>query len=217
MFNFRHLFVTRPRLVLAMGLGTLAYWLLPSGISGLTRGLCSWNIAAWAYLIVQWWLMLRADPARIRQVADLQDESAGTMLTLVSFAAAMSLLAILLELGSARHMAGNAQVFGFALTAITLIGAWILLPTAFAIHYAHLFYGSHGKHHPLRFPDQTSEPVYWDFLYFSFTIAVAAQTADIAVGTMRARRLVLAQSVLAFVFNLVFLGLSINVVGGLLS
>ena len=33
----------------------------------------------------------------------------------------------------------------------------------------------------LGFPDKETNPDYWDFLYFSFTIAVAAQTSDIAV------------------------------------
>ncbi|MEO7008621.1 MAG: DUF1345 domain-containing protein, partial [Caldimonas sp.] len=56
---------------------------------------------------------------------------------------------------------------------------------------------------------------YADFLYFSFTIAVAAQTADVSVSTRRMRRLTLTQSILAFVFNTTILAFSINIAASL--
>ncbi|MNY60307.1 hypothetical protein D3C86_1968410 [compost metagenome] len=67
------------------------------------------------------------------------------------------------------------------------------------------------------FPEKPDEPGYWDFLYFSFTIAVASQTADVATGTTDMRQIALLQSVISFVFNLAILGLSVNVGAGLLS
>ena len=54
------------------------------------------------------------------------------------------------------------------------------------------------------------EPDHTDFLYFSFTIAVTAQTSDVGVTTRSMRRLVLAQSLLSFVFNTTILAFSIN-------
>jgi uncharacterized membrane protein len=75
---------------------------------------------------------------------------------------------------------------------------------------------------PLHFPDEAGEPGgfapdYWDFLYFSFTIAVAVQTSDVSVTSRTMRKLVLGQSVLSFFFNLLILGLSINIAAGLLN
>ena len=52
------------------------------------------------------------------------------------------------------------------------------------------------------------EPDHTDFLYFSFTIAVTAQTSDVGVTTREMRRLVLFQSVLSFVFNTTILAFS---------
>lgn len=66
-------------------------------------------------------------------------------------------------------------------------------------------------------PGKLTEPNYWDFAYFSFTVAVASQTADMAVGTADVRKITLLQSVIAFVFNILILGLSINVGAGLLG
>jgi uncharacterized membrane protein len=58
-------------------------------------------------------------------------------------------------------------------------------------------------------------PNYWDFLYFSFTIGVAVQTADVGVATREIRKIVLAQSLIGFVFNTAILGFSINIAAGL--
>jgi len=70
---------------------------------------------------------------------------------------------------------------------------------------------------PMIFPEKPDEPGYWDFLYFSFTVAIASQTADVVTGTTGMRQISLLQSVISFVFNLAILGLSVNVAAGLLS
>ena len=70
---------------------------------------------------------------------------------------------------------------------------------------------------PLQFPDEDVEPNYWDFMYFAFTISVAVQTSDVQVIGADMRRLVLGHSVLNFFFNLVVLGLSINIAAGLIK
>jgi len=53
--------------------------------------------------------------------------------------------------------------------------------------------------------------------YFSFTIAVAMQTADIALMTRPMRMVVLAQAVMSFFFNAAIVGLSINIAAGLIA
>jgi uncharacterized membrane protein len=87
-----------------------------------------------------------------------------------------------------------------------------LLPTLFALDYAGLFYRvEQGE--GLVFPEAAAgfKPDYVDFLYFSFTIAVALQTSDVAVTGKPMRRLVLVQSLLAFVFNTTILAFTINI------
>jgi uncharacterized membrane protein len=66
------------------------------------------------------------------------------------------------------------------------------------------------------FPE-TRRPLFWDFAYFSFTIAAACQTADIATANTSIRKAVLAQSLIAFVFNASILGFAVNVSAGLFS
>ncbi|KHJ59858.1 DUF1345 domain-containing protein, partial [Burkholderia glumae] len=104
-----------------------------------------------------------------------------------------------------------------AVTGATLFGAWFLIPTIFTLHYARLYYQSPPAARALQFPDRDLTPDYWDFLYFSFTIAVASQTSDVTLNSRAIRRAGLAQSILSFYFNMAVLGLSINVAAGLLG
>jgi uncharacterized membrane protein len=59
--------------------------------------------------------------------------------------------------------------------------------------------------------------LFWDFVYFSFTIGVACQTSDVATNQTDIRRTVTIHSIIAFVFNLSVLGFAINVSAGLVG
>lgn len=214
----RHYFTARPRLLISIAAGVLCYWCLPAQFTTLLRLMVSWNALAWLYLLFLWWEMMRAGPEDMHAIALRQDESASTVLMLVTLTCMVSVLVILLELSTVKHLAGADKAWHLVLTGVTLLVSWALLPTAFAMHYAHLFYRDRDAHEiPLLFPDKRQKPLYWDFLYFSFTIAVASQTADVATGTTEARKAALLQSVISFLFNLAILGLSINVGAGLLD
>jgi uncharacterized membrane protein len=209
----------RWRLALALALGIAAGLVAPhEWIAGepFRRFLIGWNITVWSYLVLIGALMLRADASYTRALSEREDPSAALVLAIVSLVAFTSLLAIGAELASARDAADRVARYLFA--GLTLAGSWLMVNTLFAFHYAHLYFRNPRAPRPLRFPDEPPpDPDFWDFLYFSFTLAVAAQTSDVAVVSSAVRRTVLAHSVLAFVFNVAILGATINVVAGLLG
>lgn len=218
----------RPQLVAAIVIGIVAGLLVPSKIQAATRVLIGWNFAVWTYLVLMWLHMAFASDDDVSCNASREDESAGTVLFLICTATVASLVAIVIELGTTKSLGLGSKLLHTMLTGTTLIGAWFLIPTIFALHYARLYYGSDPDAPALVFPDNEQEsssggggttltPNYWDFLYFSFTIAVASQTADIALRSRTIRRAVLAQSVLSFYFNVAVLGLCVNIAAGLLG
>lgn len=208
----------RLRLLLSITAGLICYFLLSAQLGQMQRLLISWNVWAWLYLSILWFRMLRTDAAGIRRIAQQQDQSAALVLGMVIVACMVSIVAILSELPTLKSLSGTPRLLHLLLTAITLIASWAMLPSAFAMHYAHQHYLYRSDSvSPLIFPDKTTNPGYWDFLYFSFTIAVASQTADVATGTTGLRKLALLQSAISFIFNLAILGLSVNVGAGLLN
>jgi uncharacterized membrane protein len=210
----------RPRLMIAFAAGVVVATLAPGHLQVVTRALLGWNAGVWLYLVLIVWMMTNADTGHLRRVALAHAEGAAIVLGVAIAAVAASVAAIILELSTA-----NAGGAGFALrhvlfALVTVAGSWLLLPTLFALSYASLFYrSSHGSGHGLEFPghDETTHPDYWEFMYFSFTIAVASQTADVAISTRSMRKLVLLQAVLSFAFNTTILALTINIAAGLFA
>src|SRR5471030_69472 len=217
-FSLKHYLQVRSRLLISILAGGACFFLLPAHLGLLQRLLIGWNALAWLYLFFLWFRMLRTEAKNIPHIAKTQDESATLVLSMVTITCLVSILAILMELGSLKDLSGTPRALHILLTATTLIASWALLPTSFAMHYAHHHYLRRSKDvTPMIFPEKPEQPGYWDFLYFSFTIAVASQTADVETGTTDMRQIALLQSVISFVFNLAILGLSINVGAGLLN
>lgn len=211
----RHL-SARPRLASALTVGAAAALLLPGTYGGVTRALLGWNIAVWLYLVLVIGMMLRADHARLRRVALVQAEGAVTVLAIVVVASVVSLVGIVAELTAAKSPGARHAWPHLAFALATVTGAWLLLPTVFTLTYASLYYRT-AQGAGLQFPGagEDFKPDYGDFLYVSFTIAVAAQTADVSVSTSAMRRLVLLQSVLSFAFNTAILAFTVNIAAGM--
>lgn len=215
--RFHQTIQARPRLFLAIALGVATGALLPAQWKPVTRLLAAWNVTAWLYLLLAVVLMLRSDHRHVRRFADLEDRGAGAILAIMSVGALASLAAIVLELAGAKELDLGRRLVHYGLTGATVMGSWFLLGTLYAFHYARAYYRSPPAGRALRFPDGELEPDYSDFFYFSFTIAVAAQTSDVSVMSRAIRKAVLVQSVLSFLFNAAIIGLSINIAAGLIG
>ncbi|MEK1836154.1 DUF1345 domain-containing protein [Pseudomonas sp. NPDC089918] len=205
---------THPRLSAAATLGVAVGILAPAD-SIISKILIGWNTGVWTYLVLMLWLTMRAKAPDVKRIAEVEDENAGLVLLLVSIAALASLATITFELAGSRDLETTRKLLRYGVTALTVIGSWLLIGVIFSVHYARLYYTWNGKEPALRFAEDLRTPDYWDFLYFSFTIGVAVQTADVGVATRELRKIVLAQSLIGFVFNTAILGFSINIAAGL--
>jgi uncharacterized membrane protein len=210
-------FRARPRMVIATLAGIAAGAAYPT-TSGVTASLVGWNAGVWLYLVLIAASTVRADHLHLRKAAVAHAEGALAVSVAVILAALASFAAIALELAATKSVAPGSQALPrVALTLVTVTGSWLLLPTLFMLNYATLYYAN-DRGTGLHFPpdaDEDPRPTYADFAYFSFTIAVALQTADVAITTTRMRQLVLAHSVLSFVFNTTILALLVNIAAGL--
>lgn len=212
---------SRPYLLGALMLGVAVGILVPDRNMGhssdLRRALIGWNSGVWSYLLIMAWTMFRADHSRVRAIAERQDESGGAVLGAVIVGAILSVYAIVTELANMKEASEHVKALHYGFTALTVIGSWLLVGVMYCFHYAHIYYTASKHALPLEFPDQHTQPNYWDFLYFSFTLSVAVQTSDVTVRTRAMRKLVLGHCVLAFFFNLVILGLSVNIAASLVN
>ncbi|HMF24318.1 MAG TPA: DUF1345 domain-containing protein [Pseudolabrys sp.] len=204
------------RLLISIGVGiavTLVLaatdWRMP------TKVLVGWNVGVALYLLFAHQMMSHASVDEIRRRAAIQDEGAGALLVLTPAAAVASLVAIVAELGNAQSGEGWANLLiGMG----TIVLSWGFLHTTFALHYAHEYYGerSDDRIGGLKFPGLQA-PDYWDFLYFSFVIAMTSQVSDVSITSKVIRRVVNVHGVLSFFFNLSVLALTVNMVSNLIK
>jgi uncharacterized membrane protein len=206
----------RPRLALSVLFGIVVFLLCPTSWRAATRSLVAWDSASILYLFLFARLAGSAHPDKIRIRAKLQDDGAIVTLILSLAAAAMCFVAIAFELAALKDMTGQIKLLHVFLVSVTMPAAWMFIHSMFALHYAHEFYDSEQpRGHGLDFPgDQL--PSYWDFLYFSFIIGTSGQTADVGISSRSMRQTATVHCVFAFFFNIVLLGLTINVASSLL-
>jgi uncharacterized membrane protein len=214
--SLRHAGLHRPRLLGSAAFGAAVWLALPSSWSISARALIAWNSGVWPYLLSMGSLMLLCPAGKVKAMAEQENASSASLVLVMCGAAVLSLFAIVVELARARGGAeGIALAVGLAV--LTVLGSWFLLGVVFTFHYAYMFYTAPEGKRPLLFPEGLQLPSFVDFLYFSFTIAAAAQTSDVTVLSTPMRSAVLSQTVLSFFFNAAILGMSINIAAGLVG
>lgn len=186
----------------ALGLGSVTLRYSPE-ISAL--------LGATGFFICYIALMLRratkATPSDLRRHAASADEGLPWILCLTIAAVAISLTAIALVLNAPGGSSLTLRIF--ALAAVPL--GWAMVHILLGFHYAHLFYRpAQGKQKAgLTFPG-TDTPDAFDFLYFSFGIAMTAQVSDVVVSAPFMRRMVTLHAIASFFYNTVILALAVN-------
>ena len=196
--------------------GVLAFFLLPGAWEPISRILVSWNVGVVLFLVLIFTWMTRMSPQLICSRYIDEDESAPFILAVVVLAALLSVAAIVQPLATLKHVTGAERVAHMMLAAVTLVSSWLLVPTMFTTHYADMFYSASEEERPLQFPS-TSRPAFWDFAYFSFTIAAACQTSDVSTTNQAVRKVVIVHTLVSFFFNASILGFAINVTAGLIG
>ena len=170
--------------------------------------MAAFDIAAILFLLLCLPLLRTGEVALIRKHAASNDANRQTLLAVTGIVIAILFVAI-----AAEAIGHNPQPLTKALIISTLALSWLFSNTIYALHYAHLAY-----RHPERgclgldFPG-TKTPVYWDFIYFSFTCGMAFATSDVQITSHQLRKVVTVHCLAAFAFNIGVLAFTINVLG----
>lgn len=194
--------------MVAMLIGIPVGWrFLQSWDLGVMAG---FDVAALLFLISVAPLLATRHGSVIKGHAQDNDANRTVLLAITGVVMAVLLVAI-----AAEAVGNTPEPFTKILIIGTLILAWLFSNTIYAFHYAHLAYGDEDgvACSGISFPG-TPEPVYWDFVYFAFTIGMAFATSDVQISDQSIRRVVILHCLAAFGFNIGVLAFTINVLGG---
>lgn len=156
--------------------------------------------------------LLGHEAGEMRRAAQRNDANRAMLLAITAIVCSVVLVAIGVELAQR----GETNAVTIALIIGTLLVAWLFSNMIYALHYAHIYYSpadGGGDSGGIDIPG-TSEPDYWDFIYFGFTLGMTFQTSDVGITSRRIRRVVIFHCFAAFVFNIGVLAFTINVLGG---
>lgn len=213
--------MARPRLIVAAAVGVAVgagFAMAAPQLRAASNVIAGWDAFCYLFLGLTLHALRRKGPAEIRLRAAQEDQGQAVLLLVILAACVASVAAVALELSLAHAETGWPKSRHVAVGVVTLAGSWLLMQVIFALHYAHEYYaadpGTGQDAEGLEFPGG-QDPDYWDFLYFSIVIGVAAQTADVAFTRREMRRLGAVHGLIAFAFNTLILALAINLVANL--
>jgi uncharacterized membrane protein len=179
-----------------------------------------WDAAALTFLVSIWPIIIRADAAQAAQLATGEDETRGSAAVLLLGASVASLLGVVLTLDLAGRRGGSVRVLLIGVAVLTVVLSWTVVNTVYTLRYADLHYRSRGG--GIAFGDSDGPegpvgPTYRDFAYVAFTIGMCYQVSDTTVRDPRIRGTVLSHAFLSYLFGVVIVAGSVNLIAGLLS
>lgn len=206
--------IGRKRLLGSTLAGLVLLALLPSDFRWSTRFILAWDLTAVLYIGLIMWMVRSSTVEDCHDHAALNDEGDWVILLLVIASVTASFICIAVEM---PVLQGQSVTLGVFITGLTVALSWTFTHTVFTLHYANVYYrpdedGPGG----LQFPGHR-EPDYRDFLYYSFVIGCASQTADVSTVSRAMRHLTMVHGIVSFAFNTAILALTINVGASLLS
>lgn len=172
--------------------------------------LVGWTVASAAFVAWVWLSLGRLDAAATRRHATREDPSraAADLVLIGSSVTSLAGVALALLEGAAEpSWAGPANTLALA----TVASSWAAIHTVFALRYADLYY---RRHEGVDWNGDT-DPDYRDFAYLSFTVGMTFQVSDTAITTRSMRRTVLRHALVSYLFGVVIIAATINVVAGL--
>jgi uncharacterized membrane protein len=203
---------TRLLLVIAAGLPAtaVAIFLTPWQVAALV----GWDFAAAVFLVWVWWSIWPLDGDQTAIISTIEDDSRSAADVILISASVVSLVGVGFALLKAAHETGAAQgiITGVAVLSVAL--SWLAVHTVFTLRYANLY---HHEGKGIDFKEEDLRPSYRDFAYTAFTVGMTFQVSDTDVTSVAIRRAVLRHALLAYLFGIVIVAITINVVASLLK
>jgi uncharacterized membrane protein len=207
------------RIVVTVVVVAVSY-LLTRGLPDELNLLIPYNLGVGVYLVLTGALMQRASPEDAAELARRGEPNNILTLIVVNALSVFSLVGVAAML---NHPSGRPHWvvdLHMATSLLAVILSWFLAHIYFGLHYMRLYYddtivdGKLTYHMGLEFPHRETAD-FWDFMYYSFTIAMCYQTSDVSVTSVRIRRVTLVHAIFSFLFVTAIIGFVVNVISNI--
>jgi len=178
--------------------------------------LVGWDVANLIFLTTTWVVIGPKSADDTRRHAAIEDPSAPLADLVICSAAIACIAGAGFALGRAGSSSGAGKGELIALAVLSVLLSWAAVHTVFTLRYARLFYGKNASGTGINF-NEDSPPDYRDFAYLALTVGMTFQVSDTNIGTKAIRRTALRHALISWMFGVVLVGLTINILASILS
>ena len=198
-----------PGLVVGALVGIAVGFASAGAFGVLDAGLIGWCAGALAYMIVSALTMSKVDMQAVWAEDSSADEVRAALLWVSLAAAILALLAVLVDLAEAGVSAvENRRCRYCPRWRSSSPGSSSRSPSPSIMRTSFGWTASVS-------PSRVGKPGFWDLLYVALMIGITYQSSDVADVQRGVRKLLIAHSLISFVFNTVILALVINLAAAL--
>lgn len=178
-------------------------------VAGILSGWGTFALANVIWILLLIWPM---DAAATRAHATVEAPGRRVARLISILGSVISLAAVLAVSIQAQQLHGVDKYVLAGIAVISVAASWALIQVEYVLRYARMFHAA-----PTGGIDfnQKADPEYTDFVYFSINLGMTYQVSDTNVGDNSIRRMVIAHTVLSYLFGTVILASIINLVVGL--
>jgi uncharacterized membrane protein len=186
------------------------------GVLALSAGevapLAGWDGAGIVYLVWIWSSIWRLDPGLTARRSVREDPGRVVADVVLLSASITSLAAVGLILVDAGNSHGTTKNLLVGIGIISVVVAWGIVHTVFTLRYARFYYSAQPG--GIDF-NENDPPRYSDFAYLAFTVGMTFQVSDTDLKTKEIRATALRHALLSYVFGVVIIATTINLIAGL--
>jgi uncharacterized membrane protein len=202
------------RVSVAIVFGSLAAALSAQALPWQIAGLVGWNAASLSYLVAVWKTITGPDADATKRLAVREDPGVAVSELILLSASVACLGGVGMALLRAGQTSGGIKAALITTSVLSVLTAWSTVHTIYTLRYARLYYSCTGG--GINFNGDDA-PTFLDFAYVAFTIGMTFQVSDTNLTMPALRREAIRHALLAYLFGVVIVGMTINIVAGLLK
>lgn len=180
-------------------------------------GIAAALLAGWAAVCITsvTWVLATVwpmDAVQTRSHATSEDPGRAVARVIALLGSLGSLGAVAVVLLQTRNTTEFESFLLAGIAVVAVAGSWALIQVDYMLRLAHVYYREPVG--GISF-NQSEDPMYTDFVYVAVGLGMTYQIADTNLSTNEMRRIVIFQTLLAYLFGAVILATVINLVTGL--
>jgi uncharacterized membrane protein len=203
----------RNRLGVCLACGIVAFVVTLLLSEWQVAALVGWDVSAAVFITFVYAGIHGKNAAETELEATKEDDSRTAAEAVLVGASLFSLVGVAFALIAASSAHGVTKSLMTTLVVVSVVLSWAAVHAVFTLRYARLYYAADGG---IDFHSDVP-PDYGDFLYVALTIGMTFQTSDTDLNAKSIRMTALRHALLSYLFGVVVLGTTINVIATLLS